>query len=65
MESQAGFGEGYGDKETLDHVYKGFNTLLRIGGEIRESALFWGRDSTYLKPVQLAKTCHRQQHQNQ
>ena len=50
-ESQAALGEDCGVKETLYHAYKGFNTLFNIGGKSRESALLWGRATTYLKPV--------------
>ena len=55
-ESQAALGEDCGVKETLYHAYKGFNTLFNIGGKSRESALLWGRATTYLKVDKLGLT---------
>ena len=52
-ESQAAFRDDCDDKEALDYVYRGFGKLLHISGKYRESALLWGRATTYLKPVLL------------
>ena len=51
--SRAAFQDDCNDKEALEYVYRAVGKLLHISGKIRESALFWGRDTTYLHILNL------------